>query len=173
MSLTDCVHQTAVSLTRSGLSLESYKYLAVQFNDKLVCPTNTEVVDKMGLSRFYFLRRLRSFNNCNKIRHMFYQSLVASTIFFTAVCWSAASEQRTLTGWTNSKKAVCHWHEAGWLEEEVEGGMLAKRLTIMDNDSHSPQKILDKSKSTYSSRLIPPRCLKERGGINLEVILMQ
>lgn len=39
--------------------------------------------------------------------------------------------------------------------------MLAKLLAIMDNDAHPLHKTLDKLKSSFSNRLIKPRCLKE------------
>lgn len=35
----------------------------------------------------YFLRRLRGFIVCNKMLKMIYQSVVASDIFYAAVCW--------------------------------------------------------------------------------------
>ena len=41
---------------------------------------------KKCMSQLYFLRRLRYFNACNLMPLMFYQSVVASTIFFAVVC---------------------------------------------------------------------------------------
>lgn len=35
------------------------------------------------------MRRLRSFNVCSKMLHMFYQSVVASAVFYAVVCWDA------------------------------------------------------------------------------------
>ena len=64
----------------------AYKYLGVTLDNKLDWSTNTEAIYKKGLSQLYFLRRLRSFNVC---KQMFYQSIVASTIFFAAVSWGA------------------------------------------------------------------------------------
>ena len=42
------------------------------------------------MSRLYFLRKLRSFNVCRKMSEIFYQSVVASAIFFAAVCWGSS-----------------------------------------------------------------------------------
>ena len=46
--------------------VDSYKYLGVVLDNKLEWTTKTETVYKKGLSRLYFLRRLRSFNVCNR-----------------------------------------------------------------------------------------------------------
>lgn len=43
----------------------SYKYLGVQLD------LTTDAVYKKGLSRLYFLRRLRFFNVCSRMLHMF------------------------------------------------------------------------------------------------------
>ena len=69
--------------------VSAYKYLGVTLDNKLDWSTNTQAVYKKGLSRLYFLRRLRSFHVCNKMLQMFYQSVVASTIFFAVVSWGA------------------------------------------------------------------------------------
>ena len=63
--------------------VDAYKYLGVV----LEWTANMEAVDNNGLSRLYFLRRLRSFNVCNRMLQMFYQSVVASTIFMAVVSW--------------------------------------------------------------------------------------
>ena len=48
-----------------------------------------EAVYKKGQSRLFFLRRLRSFNICRMMLRMFYESVVASVIFFTVTCWGS------------------------------------------------------------------------------------
>ena len=62
-------------------TVEEYKYLGVYFNNKLDWTRNTEAD--------YFLRRLRSFNICRTMLRMFYESVVASAIFFTVTCWGS------------------------------------------------------------------------------------
>ncbi|KAI3360661.1 hypothetical protein L3Q82_002527 [Scortum barcoo] len=43
----------------------------------------------------YFLRRLlRSFNICSKLLQMFYQSVVASVLFYTVVCWGGSISKK-------------------------------------------------------------------------------
>ena len=38
----------------------------------------------------FFLRRLRSFDMCSRMLRMFYQSAVASVLFYAAVCWGGS-----------------------------------------------------------------------------------
>ena len=72
-----------------GDTAEEYKYLGVLFINKLDWTRNTEAVYKIGQSRLFFLRRLRSFNICRMMLRMFYESVVASVIFFTVTCWGS------------------------------------------------------------------------------------
>ena len=139
----------------------AYKYLGVTLDNKLDWSTNTEAIYKKGLSQLYFLRRLRSFNVC---KQMFYQSVVASTIFFAAVSWGAgikAKDANRLNKLVRKAESVVG-SKLITLEEVVEDRMLAKLLAIMDNPSHPIHKTLDKLKSSFSNRLIQPRCSKER-----------
>ena len=55
-----------------GVSVEvvnTYKYLGVHMDNKLDWSANVDAIYKKGQSRLYFLRRLRSFNVCNKLLH--------------------------------------------------------------------------------------------------------
>uniref|UniRef100_UPI0037E9A3F2 tumor necrosis factor receptor superfamily member 4 n=1 Tax=Semicossyphus pulcher TaxID=241346 RepID=UPI0037E9A3F2 len=65
---------------------EDYKCLGVYLDNKLDRAKNTDAVYKKGLSRIYFLRRLRSCNICRTLLRMFYESVVASAILFAVVC---------------------------------------------------------------------------------------
>ena len=67
--------------------VNTYKFLGVHLNNKLDWSDNTEALYRKGQSRLFFLRRLRSFNMCTRLLRMCYQSVVASAIFFAAVCW--------------------------------------------------------------------------------------
>jgi len=153
-----CISGTDVDL------VASYKYLGVTLDNKLDWSTNTEAIYKKGQSWLYFLRRLRSFHVCNKMLQMFYQSVVASTIFFAAVSWGAgikAKDANRLNKLIKKAESVVG-SKLVTLEEVVEERMLAKLLVIMDNPSHPLHKTLDKLKSSFSNRLIQPRCSKER-----------
>jgi hypothetical protein len=46
---------------------------------------NAEVIHSEGKSGLFFLRRLRSFGVCNRMLQMFYQSLMASVLFWNNV----------------------------------------------------------------------------------------
>ena len=70
--------------------VEGYRYLGVHLDNRLDWKCNTEAVYRKGQSRLYFLRKLRSFNVCSKMLHIFYQSVVASAIFFAAICWGSS-----------------------------------------------------------------------------------
>ena len=68
-------------------AVDNYKFLGVHINNKLDWTDNTEALYRKGQSKLFFLRRLRSFKVCNRLLQMFYQSVVASVLFFGVVCW--------------------------------------------------------------------------------------
>ena len=141
-----------------------YKYLGVHIDNRLDWKTNTEAVYKKGMSRLYFLRRLRSFNVCSKMLEIFYQSVVASALFFAAVCWGssigAGDTNRLNKLIKKAGSAVgCKLDTA---DEVVEKRTLNKLLSILDNPEHPLHQLLDRQRSTFSNRLIQLRCHKER-----------
>ena len=141
----------------------SYKYRGVVLDNKLEWSTNTVAVYKKGLSRLHFLRRLRSFDVCNWMFQMLYQSVV-STIFF-AVVWRGAGIKAKDANRLNKLKKNPEplvGSKLVTLEEVVEHRMLAKLQAIMDNVSQPLHKTVDQLKSSFSNRLIQPRCLQER-----------
>lgn len=76
-----------------GVDIEvvpSYKYLGVHLDNKLDWSLNTDALYKKGHSRLFFLRKLRSLDICSKMLQMFYQSVVASVLFYAAVCWGGS-----------------------------------------------------------------------------------
>ena len=114
-------------------------------------------VYKKGLSRLYFLRRLRSFNVCNRMLQMFYESVVASTVFFAVVSWGAGIKakdtNRLNKGIKNAGSVV--GSKLVTLEEVAEDRRLGSLLVITENVSHPLHQTLDKLKSSFSSRIIP------------------
>ena len=124
---------------------------------------NTEATYKKGLSRLYSLRRLRSFNVCNRMLQMFYQSVVASTIFFAVVSWGVGirtKDANRLNKLIKKAESVVG-SQLVTVEEVVEERMLAKLLATMANSSHPLHTTLDQLRSSFSNRLIQPRCEKE------------
>ncbi|TWW62767.1 hypothetical protein D4764_04G0014140 [Takifugu flavidus] len=150
----------------SGKDVEivpSYRFLGVQL-DKLEWSTNTDAVYKKAMSRLYFLRRLRSFSVCSRMLHMFYQCVMASTIFFAVVCWAAgikAKDANRLNKLIKKAGSVVGCKLAN-LDKLVRGRMVLKVRTILYNPSHLLHNTVDKLRSSFSSRLLQPRCSKER-----------
>ena len=64
-----------------------HKFLGVCINNKLDWKDNTEALYRKSQSRLLLLRRLRFFDVCGRLLKIFYQSVVASTLFFSGACW--------------------------------------------------------------------------------------
>uniref|UniRef100_A0A8B9GXH1 Reverse transcriptase domain-containing protein n=1 Tax=Astyanax mexicanus TaxID=7994 RepID=A0A8B9GXH1_ASTMX len=75
-------------------AVDSYKYLGLWLDSKLDWTCNSDHLYRKSQSRLYFLRRLRSFNICKKLMWMFYQSVVASVLFYTVVCWGCSISKK-------------------------------------------------------------------------------
>ncbi|KAI5086634.1 hypothetical protein C0J45_23309 [Silurus meridionalis] len=69
---------------------DSYKYLGDNLNNKLDWTDNTEAIYKKGQSRLFLLRRLRSFGVQGELLKTFFDSVVASAIFYGVVCWGSS-----------------------------------------------------------------------------------
>ncbi|TWW73441.1 hypothetical protein D4764_15G0008350 [Takifugu flavidus] len=132
----------------SGKDVEivpSYRFLGVQLDNKLEW-------------------RLRSFSVCSRMLHMFYQSVMANTIFFAVVCWGAgikAKDANRLNKLIKKAGSVIGCNLAN-LDEVVRDRMVLKLRTVMDNPSHHLHNTVDKLRSSFSNRLLQPRCSKER-----------
>ncbi|MBN3314359.1 RTJK polymerase, partial [Atractosteus spatula] len=125
---------------------------------------NGHLLYKKGQSRLYFLRRLRSFNVCSKMLHMFYHSVVVSAIFYAVVCWGSgirAVDSNRLNKLIRRASSVIG-SGLDPLEVVAERTMVSKPEAIMDNVSHPLYDMLVEMKSTFSNRLIHPWCDRER-----------
>lgn len=84
----------------SGMDIkvvQSYRYLGMHLDCNLDWSAITEVVYKKSRSRLFLLRKLRSFDVCGEMLHMFYQSVVAHS-------WTSSSEkpvQSWVGAWTH------------------------------------------------------------------------
>ncbi|CAM4691197.1 unnamed protein product [Leuciscus chuanchicus] len=88
-------HMQPVSIEGVNVELVStYKYLGVHLGNKLDWSANSDSLNRKGQSRLFFLRRLRSFNICSKLLRMFYQSVIASVLFYAVVCWGGSTKKR-------------------------------------------------------------------------------
>lgn len=141
-----------------------YKYLGVVIDNGLDWKSNTEAVYKKGMSRLYFLRKLRSFNVCSKMLEIFYQSVVASAIFFAVVCWGGsirASDTNRLEKIIKKAGSVLGLKLESF-ETVMERRKLNKLLSIMDNDQHPLHHTVNRQRSTFSHRLLQLRCRRDR-----------
>ena len=144
--------------------VEDYKFLGVHLDNRLNWRTNTEAVYKKGMSRLYFLRKLRSFNVCSKMLEMFYQSVVASALLFAAVCWGSsigAGDTNRLNKLIKKAGSVIGC-KLDTFQGTVERRTLDKLFSILDNPEHPLHNLLDRQRSTFSNRLIQLRCRKDR-----------
>jgi len=94
----------------------------------------------------------------------FYNTVVASAIFYEVVC-SGGAASRWLTGRLDKliKKASsvlgCPLDS---VEVVGERRMMAKLSSMMENDSHPMQETVKALESSFSDRLLHPKCMKER-----------
>ena len=144
--------------------VDSYRFLGVELNNKLDWSNNTEALYRKGQSRLFFLRRLRSFNVCNRMLQMFYQSVVASALFFAVACWGGgikAGDANRLNKLVKKAGSVVGV-KLDSLEVVAERRMRGMINAILENPSHPLHEELRLMRSTFSNRLIPPRCRTER-----------
>lgn len=88
-------HLQPVSIQRVNVELvKTYKYLGLQVDNSLDWTPNMDILHRKTQSRLYFLRRLGSFNICKKLLLVFYQTVVASVIFYAVVCWGGNRKKR-------------------------------------------------------------------------------
>ncbi|KAI4897881.1 hypothetical protein NFI96_029587, partial [Prochilodus magdalenae] len=145
-------------------TVEDYKYLGVHIDNKLDWAKNTDALYRKGQSRLYFLRRLRSFNICRTMLRIFYESVVASAILYAVACWGS----RLRVADANRLNKLIHKAsdvvgvELDSLMAVSERRTLSKLQTIMDNGSHPLYHTVMSHRSTFSARLIQPKCTTER-----------
>ena len=73
----------SISHTGEDLTMmEDYKYLDVHLDNTLAY--------KKGQSRLYFLRNLRYYSVCRKMLHIFYKSVVESSVSSAVICWKSS-----------------------------------------------------------------------------------
>jgi len=153
-----------VPVSIQGLDIEivkSYKYLGVHLNNKLDWSDHAHALYKKGQSRLFLLRRLRAFGVQGALLKTFFDSVVASAIFDGVVFWSssmAAADKKRLNKLLKKASSVlgCPLDTVG------DGRMMAKLSSLMNHASHPMLDTLAALLSSFSHRLIPPRCLRER-----------
>uniref|UniRef100_A0A8C6M681 Reverse transcriptase domain-containing protein n=1 Tax=Nothobranchius furzeri TaxID=105023 RepID=A0A8C6M681_NOTFU len=156
---------TPVNIQGVGIEIvDSYRYLGVHLNNKLDWSHNTDALYRKGQSRLYLLRWLRSFGVQGALLKSFYDSVVASVIFYSVVCWSSsllAAERKRLDKLIRKASSVL-----GCTLDPVQvvgdRRSLAKITFLMDRVSHPMHVNVAELQSSFSDRLLHPRCMKER-----------
>ncbi len=73
---------------------EKIKIVDSKKNNKLHWSNNTEALYRKGQTRLHLLQRLRSLRVCRPLLKSFYDTVVASVIFYAVVSWGAGSSER-------------------------------------------------------------------------------
>ncbi|KAI3351524.1 hypothetical protein L3Q82_020366, partial [Scortum barcoo] len=144
-------------------TVKSYKYLGVHLNDNLDWSDNTNALVKKGNSRLFLLRRLRSFGVQGPLLRTFYDSVVASAIFYGIVCWASSITDRDRRRMDRLVRRASSVLGCPLDSVEVVGNrrMMAKLSSLLNNTSHPLQDTLTALGSSFSERLLHPRCVKE------------
>ena len=115
---------------------------------------------KKGQNRLFFLRKLKSFDVCNHMLHIFYQSVVASVLLFGAVCWG---NSMTVRDSNRLDKLIRRCVSVMGGRVESVGSMVERRMrsmvhAILNNNSHPLHETLAAQRSSRSNRLLSLRC---------------
>ena len=142
----------------------SYKYLGAHLNNKLDWTDHTAATYKKGQSRLYLLRKLRSFGVQGALLTSFYDSVVASAIFYGVVCWSSSistAGRKRLDKLIKKASSVrgCPLDPVQVVEESR---MMDKQSSLLLKESHPLQATISALGSSLSNGLIHPKCVKER-----------
>ncbi|KAL3987990.1 autism susceptibility protein [Sarotherodon galilaeus] len=160
-------HPPLQPLNIQGMDIEavdSYRYLGVHLNSKLDWTHNSDALYRKGQSRLYLLRRLRSFGVEGPLLKTFYDSVVASAIFYGVVCWGgsiSAGDRKRLNRLIRRASSVlgCPLDP---VEVVSDRRMVAKLSSLLDNISHPMHETLTTLSSSFSGRLRHPLCGTER-----------
>ena len=118
--------------------VDTYKYLGVLIDNKLNWSPHLDKVFKKTQSRLFFLRKLRSFNVCNRMLNMFYQTVVCSVMTFALVCWGGNATGRDMDRLNKliKKAGSCVGENLESLVIILEDRRLRKALKIEKDEGH-------------------------------------
>ncbi|XP_076843384.1 E3 ubiquitin-protein ligase TRIM47-like isoform X1 [Brachyhypopomus gauderio] len=144
--------------------VKAYKFLGVHLDERLDWSVNTDHLYRKAQSRLYFLRRLASFRICQKLLLMFYQSVVASVLFYAVVCWGGSISKRDAGRIDRlvRKAGSVLGLQLEPLTPLAERRALNKLLNIMDNVHHPLHSTITRQRSSFSGRLLSKSCSTDR-----------
>ena len=158
--------QPCIQVNILGTDIEmvnSYKYLGGHLNNNLDWTDHTAATYKNGQSRLYLPRKLMSFGVQGALLTSFYDSVVASAIFYGVVCWSSsisAADRKRLDKLIKRASSTL-----GCPSDSVqvvgESRMMDKLSSLLMQESHPLQDTISALGSSFSKRLIH-KCVKER-----------
>ncbi|KAK3562875.1 hypothetical protein QTP86_011117 [Hemibagrus guttatus] len=116
-------------------------------------------------SRLFLLRRLRSFAVQRALLKTFFDSVVASAIFYGVVCWCSSistADKKRLDKLIRKASSVLGM-PLDTIQEVGERRMVAKLSSLLENDpSHPLYDTVTSLSSSFSDRLLDPKSLKGR-----------
>ena len=141
-----------IPISISGEDVEivsTYKYLGVVIDNKLNWGQHIDKVFKKTQSRLFFLRKLRSYNVCNRMLLMFYQTVVSSVMTFALVCWGGNATGRDLDRLNKliKKAGSCVGLHLDNLGSILADRQLRKAIKIQKDDGHPLHSTLVQYKS--------------------------
>uniref|UniRef100_A0A8C4SCW4 TIR domain-containing protein n=1 Tax=Erpetoichthys calabaricus TaxID=27687 RepID=A0A8C4SCW4_ERPCA len=95
---------------------------------------------------------------------MFYQTVVASTLFYAVVCWGGSIKKKDASRLDKlvSKAGSIVGMELDSLTSVAERRALSRLLSIMENPLHPLNSIISRQKSSFSDRLLSLSCSTDR-----------
>ena len=149
--------KNVVPITIKGENVEivdSYKYLGVTVDNKLNWSKHISNVYKKTQSRLFFLRKLRSFNVCNRMLIMFYDTVISSVMTFALVCWGGNATQGDINRLNKliKKAGSCVGGRLETLETIREKRLVVKGRKIERDEWHPLHSILMQFKSSGRTR---------------------
>lgn len=159
--------EEVLPVTIKGQQIEivgSYKYLGVHLDSKLNWKENTDVIVKKAQSRLFFLRKLRSFDISTRLLDVFYQDILANVLFYAVLCWggSISMDDSNRINKLIKKAGSVIGVTPDSLEVIVERRTRSKLKTILLFDGHPLHNVFKGLRSSFSERLVMPRCSTER-----------
>ena len=156
---------TPISIKGSQIEMvPSYKYLGVHLDKNLNWKENTNAVAKKAQTRLFFLRKLRSFGVSRTLMNMFYQSILASVLFYSVVCWGNSinvDDQNRIKKLLKKAGSIIGITPAS-LEAVMEIRTKRKLDAILTNTENPLYGIMNGLRSEFTGRLLMPSCSTER-----------
>ncbi|KAI3360596.1 hypothetical protein L3Q82_002463 [Scortum barcoo] len=145
--------------------LDSYRYLGLWLDNKLDYGTTAHQPPVWEDTKQDVLPKetVRSFNICSKLLQMFYQSVVASVLFYTVVCWGGSISKKDtsrLDKLIRRAGSVCR-HEAGLSGGDggrVEDSGQTNCWILWTMPATLCTTVISNQRSLFSERLLLPKC---------------